>query len=338
MLRAVLFEIDEVLLPDRAPAAAALVATCQRPEEQLGVPPGTLVAAVEAIGSATFASLDPSRLGARHGITWEQCLWGPFAGAPRELPGLAGLAAAVRHATWTGAVSACGGSPGTAQDLSARYVRERRSRFEPVPEAGALVASLRDRALLVGCLTAGASAVQRVKLRESRLESLFDAVVISGEEGLDRSDPALLRVACDRLGVEPSEALVVGPSPTRDLASAAGAGAPFVLVERGERGGPEPERVVHEPAGVLAYVDGLRAGREVRLFANRLPLAIDRPHPDDAAFQVRVGPELDELRPSVRGSSPRAAVLAALRALRARAGDAARHELGEPVDWDALLR
>jgi HAD superfamily hydrolase (TIGR01509 family) len=42
--------------------------------------------------------------------------------------------------------------------------------------------------------------------------SLFDVVVCSGEEGVAKPDPTIYRLALDRLGVEPGEAVFVDDS------------------------------------------------------------------------------------------------------------------------------
>jgi putative hydrolase of the HAD superfamily len=41
------------------------------------------------------------------------------------------------------------------------------------------------------------------------IAELFDAVVISGEVGLHKPQPEIFRLACDRLGIEPAEAVFV---------------------------------------------------------------------------------------------------------------------------------
>ncbi len=346
MLRAVLFDLDDTLLPEAPAIRAALAATCGPAEGRLELPPGTLAEALEAVAKARYESLDRFGFGARFGVSWEECLWGRFGPASqKQLPGLGGLAETLRHVAWTDALVLLGRrSPLAAAELDARYAAERRVRLRPFPEAESLLASLRDRALALACVTNGASEVPREKLVSSGLAAFFDEVLISGEEGIGKPDPAILRRACDRLGVEPHEAIYVGNSRVRDIAAARAAGMHSVLVERFEP--PEagasavPDRVIFEVHGLLGLVDGWRWGRAFRVIDPlRSPVAIDLPTCEEGRCFTRVGPELDELRPAVRGSSPHAALESALRSLRARAGvDEWRYELGEPVDWDALIR
>ncbi|WP_373049342.1 HAD family hydrolase [Vulgatibacter sp.] len=346
MLRAVLFDLDDTLLPEAEAIRAALAATCGPAEERLEVPPGTLAEALEAVASARYRVLDRSGFDSRFGVTWEECLWGRFGPASqKQLPGLPALAETLRHLVWTDALAALGRrSPLAPLELDARYAAERRVRLRPFPDAEGLLASLRDRALALACVTNGAAEVQREKLVASGLGAFFDEVLISGEEGIGKPDPAILRRACDRLGVEPHEAIYVGNSRLRDVAAARAAGMRSVLVERFEpaepAAAPAPDRVIYEVHGLLGLVDGWRWGRAFRVIApSRTPVAVDEPACEEGRCLTRVGPEADELRPAVRGRTGVEAIEAALRNLRARSGaDVWRYELGEPVDWDALLR
>lgn len=53
------------------------------------------------------------------------------------------------------------------------------------------------------------------------VEHRVDEYVLSYEEGFAKPDPKLFRIACERLGVHPSEALMVGDSPEADGGAAA---------------------------------------------------------------------------------------------------------------------
>jgi putative hydrolase of the HAD superfamily len=353
VLRAVIFDLDDTLIPEAGPWREALAAVCGPVEEAHGLPAGVLAEAVQAIASARYEILEAGRgFSARFGVSWEECLWGPLGGASaRQLPGLAAVAGAVRKTTWADALDAVGArSPELARELDRRYEAERRRSHRAFPTSGATVAALRDRGLLVGCVTNGASEIQREKLRRSGVEPWFDVTLVSGEEGVGKPDPGILELACERLGVTADEAVYVGNSPTRDVACAEAAGMRSVLVlreqEPAETGRlPAPravERAIHEIHGLLGFVDGWRAVRAFRIVdPDRRPVSIDLPEARPGGFAARAGPERDPLRPWVAGESPLRTIEAGLRGLRARAGAGEapwRHELGEPVDWDAILR
>lgn len=72
---------------------------------------------------------------------------------------------------------------------------------------------------------------------EGLLETLevhhyFDVSVISGIEGVEKPDPAIFRLALDRAGVAPEEAVYVGDSPTFDVEPARNLGMTAVLIDR----------------------------------------------------------------------------------------------------------
>jgi len=62
----------------------------------------------------------------------------------------------------------------------------------------------------------------------TRLDGLFDVMIISGEVGLRKPDPEIFRLVLDRLGVEPATAVFVDDHPGH-LKAAAGLGLRTVL-------------------------------------------------------------------------------------------------------------
>jgi HAD superfamily hydrolase (TIGR01493 family) len=53
------------------------------------------------------------------------------------------------------------------------------------------------------------------------VENRVDEFVLSYQEGFVKPDPKIFRIACDRLGVHPTEALMIGDSPEADGGAAA---------------------------------------------------------------------------------------------------------------------
>jgi HAD superfamily hydrolase (TIGR01549 family) len=99
-------------------------------------------------------------------------------------------------------------------------------------DAGPTLAALRSRYKL-GLITNGPSAIQRAKIERFGLAEYFDELIVSGEVGVAKPDPAIFMLAMERLGVAPAEALFVGDSPEYDLRGAAAAGMPFVWMNPG---------------------------------------------------------------------------------------------------------
>lgn len=80
--------------------------------------------------------------------------------------------------------------------------------FGERPEMVAVVRHLRGRVKL-GAITNNVARDEPAQVRTSGIDlpSLFDVVVESAIEGMRKPDPRIYRLACDRLGVEPSDAI-----------------------------------------------------------------------------------------------------------------------------------
>jgi HAD superfamily hydrolase (TIGR01493 family) len=76
-----------------------------------------------------------------------------------------------------------------------------------------------------------------------KLDSRVDEFVLSYREGVIKPDPKIFRIACERLGVHPSEALMIGDSPEAD----GGAAEVGCLVEI-----VEPLETARRPDALLA--------------------------------------------------------------------------------------
>jgi putative hydrolase of the HAD superfamily len=64
------------------------------------------------------------------------------------------------------------------------------------------------------------------------VQSRFEVVLASLEEGVEKPDPRLFHIALDQMGVDPADALHVGDLPEDDFAGATAAGMRAVLIDR----------------------------------------------------------------------------------------------------------
>ncbi len=95
-------------------------------------------------------------------------------------------------------------------------------------------------------------------LDELALRPFFDAVVVSGDVGVKKPDPAIFVPALEQTGLAADEALFVGDSPEDDVAGARAAGLRPVLIRRslGANGWTEDGvRVVAGLGEVVGLVD-----------------------------------------------------------------------------------
>ncbi|MDI6097462.1 HAD family hydrolase [Actinoplanes sp. NEAU-A12] len=138
------------------------------------------------------------------------------------------------------ALAAYGIAPDLAADLIpalvAAFTAYRPRRLPRYPGALAALTAISSR-YPVGCLTDGDPVIQRAKLAATGLAHSFATIVITDELGgrtLRKPHPEGLRQVAETLGVRPSDLVVIGDRPARDMAVAAALGARSIRVRTGE--------------------------------------------------------------------------------------------------------
>jgi putative hydrolase of the HAD superfamily len=121
-------------------------------------------------------------------------------------------------------VQAWGLEPGLAERLIEHFWSVYDKHMELSQDTSDTLRELRRRGLKLGIVTNGPSRTQRRKIATLGLADSFDAILVSGEEGVHKPDAELFRRALARCGVAPHEALFVGDHPVADVAGAHEAG------------------------------------------------------------------------------------------------------------------
>lgn len=96
-----------------------------------------------------------------------------------------------------------------------------------------LLQELKKRGYLVGVITNGPSYLQNHKMDESGLRPYCDIVVVSGDEGVHKPDPALFQLTADRLGLDTSQCIYVGDHPVNDIKGALDSGMKAIRMNWG---------------------------------------------------------------------------------------------------------
>lgn len=259
MLRALLFDLDNTLLLEDEATDRALLAAAALAQSRLRVDAPSLARAAARAADELFRSATTFAYADAIGVSGGEALWGAFAG---DHPGLRALRDAVprfRLEVWRAALGAVGVSTDAAgplaRDLAEAFVRARTAEQLEDPAAGEVLEILAARYRLA-LVTNGAPDVQRAKLEGTMLTRWFAAVVISGDLGVGKPDPAPVRAALAALEVRPAEAVMVGDSLERDVAAARAAGVYAVWLDRGSL----------DPSGPLASEVG-EAGEAGRVRA-----------------------------------------------------------------------
>ena len=128
-----------------------------------------------------------------------------------------------------------------AAEYRAAYVTARR----PVPGAVAVLERLRAHAP-IGVVSNNLLAEQREKLQQCGLTPYIDTLVVSEEAGISKPDPAIFKIALDRLQAGPHEAVMIGDSWAADIEGAHAAGIHAIWFNPDGLPSPDPARAVPE--------------------------------------------------------------------------------------------
>ncbi|WP_258084716.1 HAD family hydrolase [Thermococcus thermotolerans] len=124
-------------------------------------------------------------------------------------------------------------------DLDLRYeelLRAYPHRLHVYPDTLPTLKWLREAGYKLGIVTSGPE-YQRLKLRLVGLLDYFDVVVTRDDVNAIKPEPRIFLYAVESLGVEPSEAVMVGDSLSQDVYGAKNVGMTAVWINReGEKG------------------------------------------------------------------------------------------------------
>jgi putative hydrolase of the HAD superfamily len=229
-VRSTIFDLDDTLIVEEEVARASL-------RQVAGLLPEGDPVHVEEVVLATAREL--WRAGPHRQLCWDlgiaswEGLWATFEGGHRVLDGLKVWARTYRPAVWDQALVTLGvEDPMMAGAMAEMYIESQRRGHRLIEGAADLVRSLHGRRRL-GLLTNGPADIQHLKFEGTGLADFFDAVVISGEVGVGKPDPAVFAEVLDRLGATAETAVMVGDSWERDVVGARQVGMAAVWVAGG---------------------------------------------------------------------------------------------------------
>ena len=169
--------------------------------------------------------------------------------------------ATVQLEMWRRTLRACGCDDEAAAQIAARtFGHLSRETYALFDDAGELLESAKLARVRLALVTNGASDTQREKLCALDIEHRFDAVVISGEVGVAKPDPAAFEIALTRLAVPREGVWHVGDSLTADVVGAKAAGLAAVWLNRRRRVRGEVDPVPDREIGSLSDLVTLLAG------------------------------------------------------------------------------
>ena len=113
---------------------------------------------------------------------------------------------------------------------------------------------LRGRGIRLGIVTNGPAVWQRRKIDALGIAPLFDTIVISGNEGVEKPDPRIFELALERCGAVAAESIFVGDHPQADIAGAKNAGLMPVWVRKDYWEVPEGVARIERVSEVLGLI------------------------------------------------------------------------------------
>ena len=206
-IRAVCFDLDDTLR-DPGGARDALLRTCQR------------------VGAMT--DLDPAALLASNAEVWPR-LWREV----EELWTLGGTSGEiVTTEAWRRTLEACGHTAAASAARAAHVHLEEIFRRQRLFEDARVMLDAIAPDSRLALITNGASDTQRAVIRALGIEHRFDAVIVSGEVGVAKPDPAIFELALAALETRAEESWHVGDNLVVDVAGARAAGLTAVWLNR----------------------------------------------------------------------------------------------------------
>ena len=231
-IRAVIFDLDDTLVVEKASAEAAFGAACELARVKYGIDPKALHEAVRGTASELWYASDMHPYCKEIGISSWEGLWARFDGDDPNLKNLRKFAPVYRIQSWVDALAEFDiVDLSLAAQLADTFCTERRKRHIVFDDVRGVLDEFHKKYRLA-VISNGAPGLQREKLAGSGLCSYFEAVVISGEHGIAKPDPKLFEIAVERLGVKADEAIVVGNSRNTDILGAQNANIKSVWLNR----------------------------------------------------------------------------------------------------------
>lgn len=225
-MKAILFDLDDTLIPERPAIEAGYAAVAER---VWGTSSPERITALHEAARAVWLAGRPTAYAKRMHFSLGEALYGEFIAPDPDADALRAFVP-ILHAQAFEAVlppEARGSSPALVE----LWGTTRMAALTCFSETLAVLAHWHSR-LPLALVTNGASRLQRAKLAATRLEPYLAAVVVSEEVGVGKPDPAPFRAALQALHLPSEDVVMVGNDVGRDIAGARNAHIRPIWIDR----------------------------------------------------------------------------------------------------------
>lgn len=223
-LKAVLFDLDDTLVPEMEPEREALLVVCGLAADRYGPNPEEMLKTVDAACRKFWAKWDTPGVYSSIAYSGWEGLWGPSDDPSSGLGNDQETISQYKRDAWDEVLSVYGIHDVELRDeIIERHRAERVARLVAPPGTDEMLTEIaRDYPMAI--VTNGSPAVQRLKLRQAGLADFFRGVVASGDVGVGKPHPLPFTTALDALGNAPGDAVMIGNSWNSDIQGAANLG------------------------------------------------------------------------------------------------------------------
>jgi putative hydrolase of the HAD superfamily len=243
VIKAIMFDLDDTLLWDSKSIEEAFKATCHYAYKKAGTNPQTLEASVREAAKELYATYDTYEFTQNIGINPFEGLWGDFLDEHDEhFLKMKEIVPAYRKKAWTMGLHSLGiTDPVLGEELSEKFRKERKQRPYVYDDTFRVLNEVKENYQLL-LLTNGSPHLQNTKLDKTpELLPYFHEIIISGNVGKGKPDPAMFHHALERLELQKDEVIMVGDNLNTDILGASNVGIKTIWINRR---GQTPQKVV----------------------------------------------------------------------------------------------
>jgi putative hydrolase of the HAD superfamily len=258
-VKAIFFDLDDTLIYEEATDAATIVDVARDNLPDLDVPPQRLVDVVRQVAGEQWAQSGAYDYARRIQTSPIEALYGDHSGdRPPQQTLHRYIDAGYRERVWRLALQSLGRSDAEARApaLAQAFARVRAERHLAFPDAGEILERL-AASYRLALITNGSPGLQRAKLAGSGFGPYFEQVIVSGDLGVGKPDPAIYQHALELVEAKPADAVMIGNSLERDVVGAQAMGIRGVWFnpDGADPGSAAPWRVIARLAEVPSLVE-----------------------------------------------------------------------------------